>query len=124
MRKNLSKTPSQRQLKVGELLRHKISEELIRNPFFDDKFSNMPLTVTEVKMTPDLKRAKVFILPLNGNSSDEIFSRLNLVAPKIQGKIGRSLGLRFTPEIIFKKDLTFENVAKIEKLLQNVKKNK
>ena len=70
MRKNLSKTPSQRQLKVGELLRHKISEELIRNPFFDDKFSNMPLTVTEVKITPDLKRAKVFILPLNGNSSD------------------------------------------------------
>ncbi|MAR78741.1 MAG: ribosome-binding factor A [Rhodospirillaceae bacterium] len=124
MRKNLSKTPSQRQLKVGELLRHKISEELIRNPFFDDKLSDMPLTVTEVKMTPDLKRAKVFILPLNGNSSDEIFSRLNLVAPKIQGKIGRSLGLRFTPEIIFKKDLTFENVAKIEKLLQNVKKNK
>ena len=122
MRKNLSKTPSQRQLKVGELLRHTISEELIRNPFFDDKFSNMPLTVTEVKMTPDLKRAMVFVLPINGKNSDEIFNRLNLVAPKIQGKIGRSLGLRFTPEIIFKKDLTYENVAKIEKLLSAVKK--
>ncbi len=123
MRKNLSKTPTQRQLKVGELLRHKISEELIRNSFFDDKFSNLSLTVTEVKMTPDLKRAQVFVLPLNSKNSDEIFNRLNLVAPKIQGKIGRSLGLRFTPVIIFKKDLTFENVEKIEKLLSDIKKN-
>ena len=123
MRKNLSKTPTQRQLKVGELLRHKISEELIRNSFFDDKFSNLSLTVTEVKMTPDLKRAQVFVLPLNSKNSDEIFNTLNLVAPKIQGKIGRSLGLRFTPVIIFKKDLTFENVEKIEKLLSDIKKN-
>ena len=123
MRKNLSKTPTQRQLKVGELLRHKISEELMRNSIFDHKFSNLPLTVTEVKMTPDLKRAKVFVLPLNSKNSDEIFNTLNLVAPKIQGKIGRSLGLRFTPVIIFKKDLTFENVEKIEKLLSDIKKN-
>ena len=95
----------------------------MRNSFFDLKFSNLPLTVTEVKMTPDLKRAQVFVLPLNSKNSDEIFNRLNLVAPKIQGKIGRSLGLRFTPVIIFKKDLTFENVEKIEKLLSDIKKN-
>ncbi|PPR78143.1 MAG: Ribosome-binding factor A [Alphaproteobacteria bacterium MarineAlpha2_Bin1] len=124
MRKSLSKLPTNRQLKVGELLRHKISEELIRNPFFDNKYSNIPLTVTEVKMTSDLKKAMVFIVPLIGEDSDSIFDKLNIIAPKIQGKIGRSLGLRFTPEIIFKKDFTFEKMDKIEKLLTKLKKNK
>ena len=124
MRKSLSKLPTNRQLKVGELLRHKVSEELIRNSFFDNKFSNIHLTVTEVKMTADLKKAKVFIVPLSGKDSDIIFEKLNIIAPKIQGKIGRSLGLRFTPEIIFKKDSSFEKIDKIEKLLSDIKKNK
>ncbi len=122
MRKSLSKLPTNRQLKVGELLRHKVSEELIKNSFFDNKFSNIPLTVTEVKMTADLKKAKVFIVPLSGKDSDIIFEKLNIIAPKIQGKIGRSLGLRFTPEIIFKKDSSFETIDKIEKLLSDIKK--
>ncbi len=124
MRKKLSKLPTHRQLKVGELLRHKISEELIRNPFFDKKYSNISLTVTEVKMTPDLKRAKVFVVPLSGENFNDIFEKLNVIAPKIQGKIGRSLGLRFTPEIVFKKDFTFEKIDKIEKLLSNLSKDK
>ena len=124
MRKSLSKLPTNRQLKVGELLRHKISEELIRNPFFDKKYSNISLTVTEVKMTPDLKKAKVFVVPLSSENFDDIFEKLNVIAPKIQGKIGRSLGLRFTPEIVFKKDFTFEKIDKIEKLLSNLSKDK
>jgi len=124
MSKGFSKSPTNRQLRVGELLRHRISEELLRNPFVDELHNNMPLTVTEVKMTPDLRKAKVFVIPLYGEYSANIFEKLNQIAPKIQGKIGRSLGLRFTPEIIFEKDFTFDNVEKIEKLLSDsAKKN-
>ena len=122
MNKGFSKSPTNRQLRVGELLRHRISEELLRNPFFDFGSKNMPLTVSEVKMTPDLRRANVFVIPMNGENSDSIFEKLNLMAPKIQGKIGRSLGLRFTPEIIFKINFTFDNFEKIEKLLLHVDK--
>ena len=123
MSKGFAKSPTNRQLRVGELLKQKLSEEFLKNNFFDEKISDFRLTITEVKMTPDLRKARVFVVPLKEENSKNIFSALNQIARKIQGKIGRSLGLRFTPEIIFEEDLTLDNFSKIEKLLLNINKN-
>ena len=70
MSKYSAKTTSHRQLKVGELIRHKISEELLRGSFFEDLESNLSVTVTEVKMSSNLKTAIVYVLPLTGQNSD------------------------------------------------------
>ena len=124
MADKIGKPVSQRQLRVGEMIKQSLSMIFIRNEAKVPNLETNTITVTEVKMTADLKKAKVFIVPLSGKDSDIIFEKLNIIAPKIQGKIGRSLGLRFTPEIIFKKDSSFETIDKIEKLLSDIKKNK
>ena len=117
MSKHSAKIISNRQLKVGELIRHKISEELLRGSFFEDLESNLSVTVTEVKMSSNLKTAIVYVLPLTGQNSDIMIDILKDLAPRLQGKISRSLGLRFTPKIEFKLDVTFDYVDKIDALI-------
>ena len=117
MSKHSVKITSNRQLKVGELIRHKISEELLRGSFFEDLESNLSVTVTEVKMSSNLKTAIVYVLPLTGQNSDIMIDILKNLAPRLQGKISRSLGLRFTPKIEFKLDVTFDYVDKIDALI-------
>ncbi|MDC0073606.1 ribosome-binding factor A [Alphaproteobacteria bacterium] len=117
MSKHSAKIISNRQLKVGELIRHKISEELLRGSFFEDLESNLSVTVTEVKMSSNLKTAIVYVLPLTGQNSHIMMDILKDLAPRLQGKISRSLGLRFTPKMDFKLDVTFDYVDKIDALI-------
>ena len=117
-----SRTQSNRQLRVGELIRHSIAEELLKGFYIEGSLSQLSITVTEVKVSPDLKKATAFIIPLAGKKSKEIISALDNIAPRLQGKVSRSLGLRHTPEIKFENDSTFDNVDRIESLLKKVSK--
>ena len=114
--------PSQRQLRVGEQLRHVIVETLQKG-----KFNNILLldashnvTVSEVCPSPDLKHAKAYIFTLGGKDMDEMLAALNEAAPVFQKEIGKKLTMKFTPKIRFVKDDSFEEANKIDSILKNL----
>lgn len=116
--------PSQRQLRVGEQIRHSIVETLQRGKFNDELlFEVAPLvTVAEVRTTPDLKHATAYIRPLGLENVGEIVEALNDSAYYFQKQINRSSNLKFTPRVRFKVDETFDEAAKIDTLLKNIPK--
>ena len=113
---------SQRQLKVGEEIRHLISNALLRESFYDEHIKNNNITITEVSISPDLKNAKVFIMPLGGKKKDDVLDSLNKVSGRIKKIISNHLSLRQTPKLIFKIDETFEYANKIHNILEKIKR--
>ena len=113
---------SQRQLKVGEEIRHLISNALLRESFYDEHIKNNNITITEVSISPDLKNAKVFIMPLGGKKKDDVLESLNKVSGRIKKIISNNLSLRQTPKLIFKIDETFEYANKIHNILEKIKR--
>ena len=123
MQKNKdSKGPSQRQLRVGEQLRHIIAEVMQRGHFHDSALINMSsnVTVTEVRPSPDLKQATAYVMPLGGEHIEEILPALNRDAVVFQKEINRQLNMKFTPRISFKMDTSFDNVQRLENILGNI----
>ena len=115
-------TKSQRQLRVGEELRHLISNALLRESFYDQIIENNTITVTEVNVSPDLKNAKVYIMPLGGENKLEVLDSLNKSNGRIKKLISSHINLRQIPKLQFKIDETFEYAKKIENILQKIKK--
>ena len=115
-------TKSQRQLRVGEELRHLISNALLRESFYDQIIENNTITVTEVNVSPDLKNAKVYIMPLGGENKLEVLDSLNKSNGRIKKLISSNINLRQIPKLQFKIDETFEYAKKIENILQRIKK--
>ena len=115
-------TKSQRQLKVGEELRHLISNALLRESFYDQIIENNTITVTEVNVSPDLKNAKVYIMPLGGENKLEVLDSLNKSNGRIKKLISSNINLRQIPKLQFKIDETFEYAKNIENILQKIKK--
>jgi ribosome-binding factor A len=117
-----SEGPSQRQLRVGEELRHMIAETLQREHFHDPALMDHAhiVTVTEVRPSPDLKNATVFVMTLGGQHMDAILPALNESATIFQKHIGAHLRLKFTPKVKFVADNSFENAEKIDMLLRNL----
>ena len=115
-------TKSQRQLRVGEELRHLISTALLRESFYDQIIENNTITVTEVNVSPDLKNAKVYIMPLGGENKLEVLDSLNKSNGRIKKLISSNINLRQIPKLQFKIDETFEYAKKIENILQKIKK--
>ena len=113
---------SQRQLKVGEELRHLISNALVRNSFYDEHIDNNNITVTEVNVSPDLKNAKVYIMPLGGENKLNVLNSLNKVTGRLKKIISSNITLRQIPQLIFKIDETFEYAKKINDILDKIKK--
>ncbi len=113
---------SQRQLKVGEELRHLISNALLRQDFYDEHIQNNNITITEVNVSPDLKNAKIYVMPLGGEKKLDVLNSLNKVSGRIKKIVSNNLNLRQTPKLIFKIDETFENAKKIYKILEKIKK--
>ena len=113
---------SQRQLRVGEELRHLISNALLRESFYDQIIENNTITVTEVNVSPDLKNAKVYIMPLGGENKLEVLDSLNKSNGRIKKLISSNINLRQIPKLQFKIDETFEYAKNIENILQKVKK--
>ena len=115
-------TRSQRQLRVGEELRHLISNALLRETFYDQIIENNTITVTEVNVSPDLKNARVYIMPLGGENKLEVLDSLNKSNGRIKKLISSNINLRQIPKLQFKIDETFEYAKDIENILQNIKK--
>ena len=116
-------TKSQRQLRVGEELRHLISNALHRETFYDAVLESNNITVTEVNVSPDLKNAKVFIMPLGGENKIEVLESLNRMKGYIQKLISSEIQLRQIPRLSFVIDTTFEYANKIDNIIKNINKN-
>ena len=115
---------SQRQLRVGEMVRQIISDCLTRDVIQDPVLLNFSITVSKVKMSKDLKIANIFIMPLGGENIQEIKNILNLNKFIFQKELALSIKTKFTPKIIFYIDDTFIEADKINKLLSNKKVKK
>ena len=115
-------TKSQRQLRVGEELRHLISNVLLRETFYDQIIENNYITITEVNVSPDLKNAKVYIMPLGGENKFEVLDSLNKANGRIKKLISNNINLRQIPKLQFRIDETFEYAKNIENILQKIKK--
>ena len=110
--------PSVRQLRVGEELRHALSEVLSRGILRDPFLAGILLTVTEVRASPDLKKATVFLTPLGGARDAVILKALGRAAIFLQKEVGRKIRLKFTPRLSFVYDDRFDYASKIDQLLR------
>lgn len=114
-----NKEPSQRQLRVGQEIRRIISSEIERGEVRNLQEINTMVTITDVRVSPDLKYCNVYIMTLNGEYLSDVLAGLNLAANHFRKSIGRNTNLRYVPEIVFRIDDTFAEVDKIEKLLHD-----
>lgn len=114
-----SKAPSQRQLRVGEELRHALSRILMRGDLHDPLLAEANLTVTEVRVSPDLKNATAFVVPLGGRGGGEIVAALNRAAAFLRGQVGHEVHLRHVPRLTFQADRSFDEADKINALLHD-----
>jgi ribosome-binding factor A len=111
--------PSQRQLRVGEMLRHSLAQILTRGDVRDADLEGVSVTVTQVKPSPDMRHATVFCEPLGGQNADKIIAALNRHKGFIRGEMGRTIEMKFTPELRFIEDHSFAEAQKIEDLLRS-----
>ena len=110
--------PSQRMLRVAELIRHTMAELLVRSAIGDPVLESQVITVPEVRMSPDLKLATIFVMPLGDNSIADVLAALDRHKKYLRGQIARRIDLRFAPDIRFKADPSFDYGAKIDALLE------
>jgi ribosome-binding factor A len=111
--------PSQRQLRVGEALRHAIADILFRNEIQDPDLSGVSVTITQVKPSPDMRYATVYCEPLGGQNADVIVKALNRHKGFLRGEMGHRLTMKFTPELRFVEDESFAEAQKIEDILKS-----
>ncbi len=110
--------PSQRQLRAGELIRHAVAEVLTREEIHHEDLSGVAVTVTEVSMSPDLRQATCFIMPLGGKDTDKVLAALHLTGPWLSGQVARRVRLKFAPRLRFRIDQSFDNADHIGRLLR------
>ena len=108
---------SQRQLRVGEEIRHLISDILLRGSFHEPELEGVPGTVSEVAVSPDLGNASVYIVPLGGGDGAGMLEALGRIGPNIQRQLARQLATRRTPRLSFHIDNSFDNAARIAGLI-------
>jgi len=108
---------SQRQLRVGEELRHALAQLLRPGELRDPALREANITVTEVRVSPDLKNATAFVMPLAGTNEADIMAGLKRSAPFLKGRVARMVELRQAPNIVFAVDTAFDSAARIEALL-------
>ncbi|MDC1381925.1 30S ribosome-binding factor RbfA [Candidatus Puniceispirillum sp.] len=121
VRPRTAKAPTQRQLRVGEALRHAVSEVLMREDFFDPDLSNISITISEILVSSDLANARVYTMPLGGVNIEVVLPALNRLAPVIQSFVAKKVHLRRTPRMRFFLDESFENAEKMNKLFAAIR---
>ncbi len=119
-----AKAPSQRQLRVGEEIRHILAEVLSRGLSGDEIIDSASITVSEVRISPDLMNATVYVLPLGGLHVPEILKALKEKSWYFRKEVARKLTTRVTPRLVFQADLSFDEADRIEKLLKSPKVKK
>ena len=118
----LGKPVSQRQLRVGEMIKQSLGMIFLRNEAKVPNLETNTITVTEVKMSQDLKIAKAFVLPLGGENADEAVNILKEFSFLIRKALSKKITTKFLPKILFAKDESFEYAEKIEKLIKQINK--
>jgi ribosome-binding factor A len=109
---------SQRQLRVGETVRHAVAEILAQGGVHDPDIEGHIITVPEVRMSPDLKLATVYVMPLGGRDTDKVIAALERNKKFLRGETARRVNLKFAPDIRFRVDERFDEAERIEKLLR------
>lgn len=108
---------SQRQLRVGEEIRHALAAIFLTESFYDPGISLMSITVSEVRISPDLRNATVFVLPLGGKAPDGFIPMLEKATPQIRHFLAKKIHLKFLPQLYFKMDKSYEYAQNIDDLL-------
>jgi ribosome-binding factor A len=114
---------SQRQLRVGELVKQNLGELFIRNEAKIPSVNSKLITVTEVRMTPDLKTARVYVIPLGGEHAKETVIILTEYSHLVRKALSKRLDIKFLPKLTFVEDNSFEYAEKIEKIIKKNKEN-
>jgi ribosome-binding factor A len=109
---------SQRQLRVGETVRHALAEILAHGTVHDPDLEGHIITVPEVRMSPDLKLATIYVMPLGGRDTDVVIAALERNKKFLRGEIAHRINLKFAPDIRFRSDDRFDEAERIEKLLR------
>ena len=116
-----AKAPTQRMLRVGELIRHRIVELLARGELHDAVLASHVITIPEVRLSPDLKLATVYVMPLGGNDVKPVVEALARNKKYLRAAVAAALNLRYAPDLRFKEDKTFEEATRIDRLLDSPK---
>lgn len=114
-----SAAPSQRMLRVGEMIRHKLSEMLTRGEVHDDVLASHVVTVPEVRMSPDLKLATAYVMALGDKDTDKVIAALERNKRFLRGEIAHAINLKFAPDLRFRRDETFDESSRIDALLNS-----
>lgn len=113
-----SRGPSQRQQRVAELIRHALAEVLQRGDIADDVLANHIVTVPEVRMSPDLKLATAYVMPMGGQDEKPVLAALERHRKLLRAEVARRVNLKYAPELRFRRDETFDEADRIEALLR------
>ena len=113
--------PSQRMLRVAELIRHAMSDLLSRGEILDPVLEKHVVTVPNVRMSPDLKLATIYVMPLGGQDAKEVIEALDRNKKFLRGEIARRVNLKFSPDLRFRKDEGFDASSKIDAILNSPK---
>ena len=111
--------PTQRQLRAGELVRHALVEILREEALADPVLAEVSVTLTEVRISPDLRHALCFIVPLGGGQAPEVVAGLNRAAGLLRGRLGRAVDLKFTPDLKFVRDDSFDEAERMNRLFDD-----
>ena len=117
MKKQASKAPTQRQLRVGEEIRHVLASVFARGEVHDPDLAGETITVTEVRVSPDLKNATAFVARLGRSDAGALMPALKRAGPFLRGQVAHALRLRYAPDLSFQPDEALEYAAKIDQLL-------
>ena len=113
--------PSQRMLRVGEMIRHALADMLTRGDIHDDTLASHVVTIPEVRMSPDLKLATVYVMPLGGKDVAPVVAALDANKRFIRAEIAHVINLKFAPDLRFRQDVSFEEATRIDRLLDSPK---
>ena len=114
-----SKSTSQRMLRVGEMMRHVLADMLTRGDIHDDVLAAHVITISEVRMTPDLKLATVFVMPLGGGDIEPVLEALDNNRRYIRSELAHAINLKFAPDVRFREDKSFADGHRIDRLLDS-----
>ncbi|MDV7337973.1 30S ribosome-binding factor RbfA [Terasakiella sp. A23] len=121
MTRRSGKAPTQRQLRVGEEIRHALAEIIARADFRDPDLIDASISVSEVRVSPDLRNATVFVSDLGGNNTDAVVKGLNRASGHVRHEYSRQSTTKYIPKFSFKRDESLDEALKINKLLQDPK---
>lgn len=111
--------PSQRQLRVGELIRRELADVLARGDVHDDDLARVPITVSEVRASPDLKIATAYVMPLGGRGQKEALAALRRNKVELRHLVSRAMTLKYAPDLRFKLDETFDRMDETRRLFED-----